>query len=707
MSADDAAVGQGLIGQGLIGQSVVTADGLAKAAGEWVYGADLAADGLVWAAIVGSPHAYAAIRGIDVSRALQMHGVRAVITHADVPGAGDVGLPDADWPVLARDVVRYVGEPVAAVAADRPDLARQAAAAVDIDYETLTSLTDAEEAIRAADIHPDGNVIRHLVIRHGDFDAPGDVVVEGTYEVGPSELDVADPVAGLALPEPGGGVVLRWPSATPELEREQVARSLGLAADRLRYVPVNLGREQGPRHDAGLQVVVCLLAMHAWRPVKLTLSRAQSSLTRARRHPARMWYRHHADHSGKLARVEARLILDGGAYATTSRSALAAACAVAAGPYAVPSARIEGFAVRTTSPPAGGTRADGLAQGCFAHEAQMDKLAVVLRMDPLQLRLHNALRPGDRLVTGQPVMEPAPVADLLQACADVPLPARHRVDQLTDLPGGHGRTSERAAVRRGVGLAAGFGGVLFTEGAAGEVKATVRLDADTATVRCGHTDHGQGFVTVVNQVVRELLGAKVVVVEQGVAGEWASGPQWLSGRGLLALEAVAVACQDAAKRRADSAELPGAVEGLAVVPLPPTTELDIDGQGAACVGLAFAVHRAVVDVDAELGLVRVVDVTTAQHTGRVLNPLVVRSTIESGVAQGVRLAVPAEPADGGAAVKVRIAALLEDAGSPLAFGAASVGDAPVVSSAAAVAAALRDAAGVAVVRLPVRPGDLI
>lgn len=137
MSADEAdaapsLIGQGLIGQGLIGpsligQSVVTPDGLAKAAGERVYGADLAADGLVWAAIVGSPHAHAAIHGIDVSRALQMRGVRAVITHADVPGAGDVGLPNADWPVLARDVVRYVGEPVAAVAADRPDLAREAA----------------------------------------------------------------------------------------------------------------------------------------------------------------------------------------------------------------------------------------------------------------------------------------------------------------------------------------------------------------------------------------------------------------------------------------------------------------------------------------------------------------------------------------------------------------------------------------------------
>jgi CO/xanthine dehydrogenase Mo-binding subunit len=332
------------------------------------------------------------------------------------------GLDEADQPVFARDVVRFTGEAVAAVAADHPDTARRAAQAIVVDYEPFAPLVDAEAAIEAAPIHPDGNVFRHLVIRHGDPSAEGDVVVEGTYEVGMQDQAFMGPESGLAVPDDVGGIDLYMSTQWLHVDRDQVAACLGLAPEQVRLTLGGVGGAFGAREDVSMQVHICLLALHTGRPVKMVFTREESFLGHVHRHPARMHYRHHATRDGRLVKVEARMVLDGGAYASTSGPVLVNACCFAVGPYRVDNALIEGWAVRTNNPPCGAMRGFGAVQACYGHESQMDKLAAALGLDPVELRLRNAMATGDPIPTGQVVTGAAPVAELIRTCAAAPLP---------------------------------------------------------------------------------------------------------------------------------------------------------------------------------------------------------------------------------------------------------------------------------------------
>ena len=367
------------------------------------------------------------------------------------------------------------------------------------------------------------------------------------------------------------------------------------------------------------------------------------------------------------------ILLDGGAYASSSRAVIANACCFAAGPYRVPNAVIDGWAVRTNNPPCGAMRGFGAVQTCFAHEAQMDKLAAALGLDPVELRLRNALAPGDTLVTGQVIRGTAPVAEVIRACAAAPLPARDRDDYLAR-PGGAGRTAEPGDVQRGVGFAVGFKNLLFSEGFDDYSTARVRIENGVVTVHCACAEVGQGFVTLAQQIAREVLGLDEIVLAAadtavGSAGSTSASRQtWMSGG------AVDRACRDvlaevftsvAREAGVDASTLAlvddhivstdgslavsmrdavagGVFEATHEYHHDPTQPLDADGQGNAHVSFAFAAHRAVVDVDGELGLIRVVEIATAQDVGRVLNPLQAVGQIEGGIAQGVGLAVMEE-----------------------------------------------------------------
>ena len=318
-----------------LGRSVKRPDGVPKVDGSFAFSSDLQADGMVWGHILRSPHPHARIRSIDIGPALAVPGVHAVLTADDVPGERTYGLEHADQPVFAHDVVMHIGEPIAAVAADHPDTARRAARAIVVDYEELEPLVDAEAAITAAPIHPDGNVFAEMVIRHGDPSAEGEVVVEGTYEVGMQDQAFMGPESGLAVPDGEGGVDLHMSTQWLHVDRDQVANCLGVGHDKVRMTLAGVGGAFGAREDVSMQVHLCLLALHTGRPVKMVFTREESFLGHVHRHPARMHYRHHADRDGRLVKVEARIVLDGGAYASTSRPVLVNACCFAAGPYDV------------------------------------------------------------------------------------------------------------------------------------------------------------------------------------------------------------------------------------------------------------------------------------------------------------------------------------------------------------------------------------
>ena len=736
-----------------IGESAPRPDGIPKARGEFAFSSDLWAERMLWGATLRSPHPSARILSLDISAALAMPGVATVLTADDVPGLSSFGLEHPDQPVLASDVVRYMGEAVALVAADHPDTARKALAAIQVEYETLTPLSDPRIALDAPAIHPEGNLVRHLVIRHGDLDVEGEIQVEGSYEIGMQDQAFLGPESGMAIPTEDGGVELMISTQWLHVDRDQVAACLDLPVEKVHLTLAGVGGAFGAREDVSMQVHLCMLALRTGRPVKMVYSREESFFGHVHRHPAQLWYRHHADRNGRIVKVECRLLFDGGAYRSSSAAVIANAACFSMGPYLVPNAFVDATVVRTNNPTCGAMRGFGAVQTCFAHEAQMDKLADALGMDRIELRLLNALEPGHELITGQVITGTAPVAEVIRTLAEHPLPPAP--DTITDsrlLPGGTGRTTDHSDVKRGVGFAVGFKNLCFSEGFDDFSTARVRVDAGIATVKCACAEVGQGFVTLAQQITTEILGVERVDLAPadtsiGSAGSTSASRQtWMSGG---AVHAAAMAVRDtllARVARENGVDITilelvdGTVRSLdgtinvSIVELTtaepveeeiefhhaPTDELDENGQGNAHVSFAFSAHRAVTDVDPELGLVRLVDIATSQEVGRVLNPLQLTGQLEGGTAQGIGLALMEEIIVDESRVRnpsftdyliptmldlpdLQIAAIIEEPEPGAPFGAKGVGEAPTISSTPAVVAALRNATGLALTRVPVRP----
>jgi xanthine dehydrogenase D subunit len=740
------------ISRGRLGESTTRPDGGPKVQGTFAFSSDLHADGMLWGRTLRSPHPHARIVRFDPSGAWRIPGVEAVITADDVPGLPTYGLIAQDQPVFARDIVRYHGEPICAVAADHPDTCRRALEAIVVEYEVLAPLTDGEAAIDA------GSIFRHQRIVHGDTSVVGVVQVEGTYELGMQDQAFLGLEAALALPDPGGeGVELHIATQWLHEDRKQVAACLGLPEDKVRLVLGGVGGAFGAREDISLQVHICLLALRTGRPVKMQYGRDESFHGHVHRHPATIWMRHHADADGRVVKIEARFVFDGGAYTSTSPAVLVNGITQAQGPYKCDNAIVDGFAVRTNNPPCGAMRGFGVVQACFAHEGQMDKLAAALGLDPVDLRLRNAMETGDVMITGQVMESVAPVARLLRETAALPMPTEPVGGLDGDplrLPGGAGLTAEVGRVRRGVGYAASIKNLMYSEGFDDFSTARCRLEDGVAYVKFATAEVGQGFVMLAQQIARTVLGVDDVVLERidtqiGSAGSTSASRQtWMSGG------AVDAACRQVRERLFESV---GATHGIdplrfvieddqvvdtmgdlrvsvldastgisfdetAVYRHRPTEEPDENGQGNVHTAFAFAVHRAVVDVDLDLGLVKVVQVATAQDVGVALNPLSVIGQIEGGIAQGLGLAVMEEIVVVDGYIRNAsftdyllptaldapdvVATFVEEPDPQAPLGAKGVGESPTVSSTPAIVAAIRAATGLPLARVPVRPQDI-
>jgi CO/xanthine dehydrogenase Mo-binding subunit len=726
---------------GRVGEAVPRADGIPKVTGEFAYSSDLHAAGMLWGHTVRSPHAHARIASIDVSQALVMPGVHAVLTHEDVPGDKHYGLEFRDQPVLAFDRVRYFGEPVAVVAAEDPEQARRAAERVNVEYEPLEPLVDPERATESEPLHPDRptmghgyrddprpNVVRSLVIRHGDPEAAGDVSVDGIYEVGIQDQAFLGPESGLAVPDGEGGVDVYVATQWLHVDRDQVAPCLNLKPEQVRIHLAGVGGAFGGREDLSMQIHGALLALHTNRPVKIVYSREESFVGHIHRHPAKIWAEHRATRQGQLVNVRMRILLDGGAYASSSSAVTSNAASFACGPYSVDNALIESTCVYTNNPPCGAMRGFGAVQVCFAHEAQMDKLADALGIDPIELRLLNALAPGDVMPTGQRVTGSLPVAEVIRRAAalDLPEPEEFPRDPIR-LPGGSGNTTRGEGVTRGVGFAVGFKNIGYSEGFDDYTTARVRLLADgSAEVHCAAAEVGQGVANVILQVARTELGTDdVVLAPHTTATVGSAGSSSASRMTWMASGAVRDACRAALEERERSGGREVDVER--VYRHPPTSPLDPEtGQTTgerSHVAYACAAMRVVAEVDVELGLTRVVWAGTAQDVGKAVNPQAVTGQIEGGIAQGLGLALMEEiqTRDGRITnasftdylipttldMPAVVSELVEEAEPDAPYGAKGVGEPPTVVSTAAVVAALRAATGRELSRVPVRPDDIV
>ncbi len=727
---------------------------------------------MIWGVTLRSPHPHARIKSIDIGPALATVGVDAVLLGDDVPGLNAYGLEHADQPVLATDVVRYAGEPIALVAADHPEIARQAAKKIAIEFEVLDPVTDPIAALApgAPAVHFGGNLVRHLKIRKGDRAPVADVVVSGSYQVGMQDQAFLGPEAGLAVPDGVGGVDLFVSTQWLHVDQRQICVALGLEPDQVRLTLAGVGGAFGGREDLSMHVHACLLALRTGKPVKMSYSREESFFGHVHRHPALISYEHGATRDGQLVYVKATIRLDGGAYASSTPAVVANAATMGAGPYVVPNVHIDAYGVYTNNPPCGAMRGFGNVQAAFGYEAQMDKLAAELGLDRIDFRCRNAMEQGSSGPTGQIIDSAAPVAELLRRVERMPLPADQSAGQpgtpdLRQLPGGVGNTTHGEGIVRGVGYAIGYKNVGFSEGFDDYSTARVTLELvagePVVTVHTAAAEVGQGLITIEQQIARTELGIANVVIVPKDTGVGSAGSTSASRQTYVTGGAVKKACEQVRSRLFDlvrqRVELPGGdftlaagqvwpqassgndgaqslgavADFLGAEPIEetvewrhrPTEPVDQEtGQGFAHVQYAFAAHRAVVDVDTDLGLIKVVALDCAQDVGKALNPQAVVGQIQGGSAQGLGLAVMEEIQVKNGLIKnpsftdyliptildvppMRIDVLeYPDPHAP--YGVRGVGEPPTISSGPAIVAAIRAATGLALHRVPVRPEDL-
>ncbi|MET7291060.1 molybdopterin cofactor-binding domain-containing protein [Streptomyces griseoloalbus] len=783
-----ATITQGTGTRGGIGESTLRPDGTLKVTGEFAYSSDMWHEDMLWGQILRSTVAHAEIVSIDTSEALATPGVYAVMTYDDLPtDVKNYGLEIQDTPVLAHGKVRHHGEPVAIVAADHPETARRAAARIRVEYRDLPVITDEASALapdavlvhEARDDHhighvPHPNVVHRQPIVRGDVAAArrrADVIVEGEYTFGMQDQAFLGPESGLAVPEEDGGVHLYIATQWLHSDLRQIAPVLGLPEDKVRMTLAGVGGAFGGREDLSMQIHACLLALRTGKPVKIVYNRFESFFGHVHRHPAKLFYEHGATREGKLTHVKCRIVLDGGAYASASPAVVGNASSLGIGPYVVDDVEIEALALYTNNPPCGAMRGFGAVQACFAYEAQMDKLAARLGMDPVELRQLNAMEQGALMPTGQPVDSPAPVAELLRRVKAMPMPPERQWESsegadVRELPGGLSNTTHGEGVVRGVGYAVGIKNVGFSEGFDDYSTARVRMEVvggePVATVHTAMAEVGQGGVTVHAQIARTELGVAQVTIHPadtrvGSAGSTsasrqtyvtggavrnacelvrekvlelgrrrfgASHPAWATAE--LLLEGGKVVT-DGGEVLADLVDVLGeeAVEVEEEWRHRPTEPFDLrTGQGNGHVQYSFAAHRAVVEVDTELGLVKVIELACAQDVGKALNPLSVIGQIQGGTTQGLGVAVMEEIVIDPKTAKVRNPSftdyliptildtptipvdVLELADDHAPYGLRGVGEAPTLSSTPAVLAAIRNATGLALNRTPVRPEHL-
>ena len=392
----------------VIGKSVRRIDAPSKVSGRLKYAGDMIMPGMLHVQVLRSPHAHARIVSIDTSAALAMEGVESVITSADVPGKDGFGVFVHDQPVMAHDKVRYVGEAVAAVAAEDALTAKRAVAAIKVVYEQLTPVFDPDVAMRegAAVVHdyaPD-NITKHIPIRVGDVEAgfaESDLVIEENYSTQAIEHAYLEPEAGLAYVDHDDVVTVVSPSQNITHHRHMLARIIAKPISKVRFVMSPVGGGFGGKEDMIYQGMLALLAMKTMRPVRLVYTREESIISTAKRHPSRTNLRMGVMHDGRIKALAMRMVCDGGAYGLSTEGVMRKAAILAAGPYSIPNVRIDTYGIYTNNTPSGAFRSFGALQTQFATESHLDIIAERLGLDPFEIRRINAMRDGATTHTKQ------------------------------------------------------------------------------------------------------------------------------------------------------------------------------------------------------------------------------------------------------------------------------------------------------------------
>ncbi len=655
----------------VISRSVPPQEVREKVIGAAKYADDYTFPGMVYARTLRSPHPHAKILRIDTSKARALPGVLAVLTHEDVPGVNIHGLVYKDWPVLCDSVVRYVGDAVAIVAAENEDLAAEALRLIDVDYELLTVVDNprfahSPEAPVLHPEHPTGNLLKHIKVRHGDIDvgfAQADIIVEHEYRTPTTEHAFLEPECAIGVPKGFDGhdkLTVYVGSQIPYQDREQIAKAMNLPESEVRVIGTLIGGGFGGKEDIAGQIHVAMLCTAIGRPVKMLYTRQESLVFHPKRHATIIRIKTGATRDGKLTAVEAELYGDGGAYASLSDKVMTRATTHATGPYNVPNAKIDCFAMYTNNTPSGAFRGFGVTQSAFAVEQNMDMIAQALDMDPLELRRINAQTVGVTTATGQVLRESV---GLLETIDDV----------RTDMIAHHNGDGFKWAWRKGHkafawGIACAYKNTGLGGGAPDKSEAEVEAYEDgTFMVRTAAADMGQGIAHVVAQCAAEELHVpyhrvKVLLCDTDLTPN--GGPTTASRQTFLTGNAARLAASQLREAMAQSAaEMldvpPDRIyyeEGLLRTPdhqvqygdivkwmkanglqartlheywAPKTQPLGSGGD--MHFAFSYATQAALVEVDTDTGEVHVHKVVSSTDIGRAINPLMLQGQIEGGI----------------------------------------------------------------------------
>ncbi|HTZ49446.1 MAG TPA: molybdopterin cofactor-binding domain-containing protein [Verrucomicrobiae bacterium] len=739
--------------RGAVGERIVRLDGFRKVSGQDIYGADEWPEDSLVLSVIRSPYAHAEFSFGDLAGFVERtSGIRAVFTACDVPGKNCFGVhPDfADQPVFAEKVTRYGGEAVAAVVGDACTMASFDPAAFPVTWKQLPALLTPSEAqsANAGPVHasrPDNILVRGRVV-HGDVESAlrdAAVVVEAEYETGFIEHAYIEPEAGFAR-RVGDRIEIQCCTQSPYMSRKDIAAILGIAETGVRIIPTAVGGGFGSKLDLSTQPFLAVAAWHLCKPVRMIYSRTESIRSTTKRHPSKIHCRAGATADGRLLAMDLQGEFNTGAYASWGPTVAARVPIHGSGPYKVPHYRALTRAVHTHLVPAGAFRGFGVPQGTIAQEQLYDALAEELCMDKLEFRALNALTDRDPTITGQVLGEGVGI----RACFEALRPrwkAAH--EEAAAFNAQHG-----GKLRRGVGVAGMWYGCGNTSLAN---PSTMRIGLQRngrIAIHMGAVDIGQGSFTVVTQICADALGVSVdrfdllaadtdISPDCGktsasrqtfvsgnaallagkklreeilkMAGGWADNSSIHLSDGCLHLQ------QNSSRKHVVLQDLPldtrGYVLSAEVTYDPPTKPLDPNGQGIPYAVYGFGAHLAEVEVDLELGTIKVLKLTAAHDVGRAINPTLIEGQIEGGIAQGLGMALMEEfiPGKGENLHDYLIptigdvppvdSILIEDPSPVGPFGAKGIGEQALIPTAPAILNALYDATGVRIHKLPATP----
>ena len=744
-----------VVAGGTVGKRLVRLDGQPKVQGKEIYGADQFPSGALALRAIRCPYDRARFSFGDLHAFVAGHpGIVRTFTAMDVPGENCYGvIPEfADQPVFAESEARFRGEAVAAVVGDAEVIATFDPAQFPVTWEQLPAIVEVDDALapQAQPIHAsraDNVLVRGRVVR-GDVQgalAQADVIVEDTYETGFVEHAHIEPEAGFAR-RVGDQIEVQACTQSPYMDRDDLAKILGIAPESVRIIPTAVGGGFGAKLDLSVQPFIALAAWQLRQPVRMVYSRTESIMTTTKRHPARMRMRAGANRDGKLVAVDFEADFNTGAYSSWGPTVARRVPVHASGPYFVPHYRALTRAVHTHLVPAGAFRGFGVPQAAIAQEQLYDDLADRLGMDRLEFRVLNALTNESPTVTGQVLGAGVGI----RACF---LALRPKWKEARSQAAAFNKTNP-GPVRRGVGVAGmwyGCGNTSLPNPST--IRIGLKLDGRVA-LHQGAVDIGQGSNTIVTQICADALGAPIDVFDLISAdtsitpdcGKTSASRQTVvTGKAAhmaateLRRAIVRLAgCSDRASisfgnsslwiREAEKQHL----VQLRDFPLdehgyiltrdatfdPPTSPLDRNGQGTPYAVYGFGAHMAEIDVDVELGTVRVLKITAAHDVGRAINPTLIEGQIEGGVAQGLGHALMEEffpgkgenlhdyliPSAGDIPVVESI--LIEDPSPVGPFGAKGIGEQAVIPTAPAILNAIHDAIGIRVHRVPATPDRL-